>query len=390
VIQSKDKRYFGVNHIAETQQLREMVENVNILGKNNINRLSDYIVIDNLKIELYRQLTAIELQKQSKALRRVALAMLSWNGEDQYRDICDAILEDKIVFKTNISERYLKDIMPIVKHAFTIYASKELMSHFITINIAKCLNLSGFHKYQCIIELLENTYGQRDMIPWVSEMQYLYAFHTFTQHKRDLIILIYFFPSPDHPLFKPSSSDCKEILNVLNNNNTSSTIVEMKDQIENKIINSNSEYLFLHNHDDNHLKQIRSVIHDQNAFCYVSNNNKKFLICYANLSFNVQCIYAAKIGSFLCAIFTLVTDNAQVSPYRITSVPLLRKLVDHRIIKYNISEPTQDDHENSFVAENVENRFYEHSKVYTTRRSKKKCEERKSQFLKGYRNFESI
>jgi hypothetical protein len=305
-----------------------------------MDRLSDYIVMNSLKRELWDpQLNEIEFQRRSDPSKKALAVRLSWYGKDQYMDIQNAICEDKIEFKTNIRNDDLEKIMSVIKEAFSIYAKNKPISNFIEKNIKKCLNFNC----RCIIVFFENTYEQRNWIPW-NEMKYLYAFHTFTQHKRDLLILIHYFPG----IYSSPSST--QIVNQFDNHHVSSTLEQIGPEIKKKL-HPTDEHLLLNNDDDVHLKQIRSLIGNQSAFCYISNKEKSFLIYYANCPFNIECVYAVKVGLFHFAIFTLVTkvtNDAHPSPLCIESIPLRKRVLKqhcyYKIIQLEISELTQGDH----------------------------------------------
>lgn len=320
-----------------------ILQNVNDLRKARMDRLSDYIVMNSLKRELWDpQLTEIEFQRRSDPSKKAVAVRLSWYGKDQYMDIQNAICEDKIEFKTNISNEDLEKIMPVIKEAFSIHAKNKQISMFIERNIRKCLNFNG--KVRCIIVFLENTYEQRNWIQWNSEMKYLYAFHTFAQHKRDLLIMIYQYFSSYYP--SPSST---QIINQLENHHVSSTLEQIGHEIKKKL-HPSDEHLLLNNGEDVHLKQIRSLVGNQSAFCYISYKEKGFLIYYANCPFNIECLYAVKDGLFHFSIFTLVTkatNEAQPYPLCIESIPLRKKMgkqhYNYRIIQLEVSELTQAD-----------------------------------------------
>ncbi len=342
MIRFRDKRCIRSNNIVG------VLPNVHDLSKTIKDRLSSYIVMDTLNRELRNpQLDQIEFQKRSTNSDKVFTTRLSWLGKDQYMDIREAICEDKIKFETNISDDDLKKIMPFIKNGFSIHASKKPISVYIEKNITKCLNLPEYRRGRrrnclCIIEFLENTYEQRNWIPWMSEMKYLYAFHTFTHHKRDLLILIYYvlregvFPLPDW----------KEIIEPdTKNGHISSTLKQIIPKIK---YHNDDQHLFLNNDDDVHLKQIRSAIGNQSAFCYITNKSRKFFIYYTNCSFNIRCVYATVNGLFQYVIFTLEskdTNHPPPSPLCIKSTPMKRKKGkrhdDYRIIKLDISELIQ-------------------------------------------------
>lgn len=339
----KDMIRFKAYRRIHSNYIAEILQNVNNLSKTNMDRLSDYIVMNSLKRELWDpQLTELEFQRRSDTAKKAHLARLSWYGKDQYMDIRNAICEDKIEFKTNIRNDDLKKITSVIKEGFLIYAKNKPISNFIEKKIKKCLNLNG--NGRCFIVFLENTYEQRNWIQWNSEMKYLYAFHTFTQHKRDLLILIYYFPG----IYSSPSST--QITNQFDNHHVSSILEQIGPEIKKKL-HPTDEHLLLNNDDDVHLKQIRSLIGNQSAFCYISNKEKKFLVYYANCPFNIECVYAVKVGLFHFAIFTLltkVTNDAHPSPLCIESIPLRKRMGKqhhfYKILQLEISELTQGDH----------------------------------------------
>jgi hypothetical protein len=307
---SKNEWLLTMDDIEEEPQLRDIVMN-RVLGKDNMNPLSDYIVGKKLMIK-----KETELKTESHEY--------PWNTIDNHKKICDMIVSHDMKIYSNFDDentlKYLnvgtQKIVDIIKHAFCVHASQELIHSFIVQKLQKLTTGTSLKwEYGCTVNFHIDIPKVIEVINWKNK-KYLYAHQSFlddiTNNNRSVFMFVNYSELTrvmnSNGIFYgtrkiPPSNLYTEVVNDSLNDVITEALKEMTFLFREKIIfsNDNDSQLLL-NRDDTNLLMIRNLIGDEDAFCYASKSDKILMYCL-NDRLVIKCKYAATIDDFCFAVF---------------------------------------------------------------------------------------
>jgi hypothetical protein len=296
VYKGKNQWLISINDIIEEQELCRMALNEHNLDKINMNPLSQYIVINKLRIEKDQQISK--------------LRPFDWD-ETKYKEIYDVILSDKMQLYSNCGKRAEKSFMDIIKRAFLLYVSKESICMYIERKLSKICETQW--KCTCNVDLTHP--NNISVISWRNTL-YICAYHVTINGLNVYIVATH---TQNHviacndrlsiPSQIPLSHLVNQIVNSFNDHITQ-VLIEMVFGLFRRyaflFINHefSKSYVLVHSHND--LSDIRNLIGDDTAKCYMSQNDK--IVLYRNYDHSdIICKYAAIIPEtgFGFAIFTM-------------------------------------------------------------------------------------
>ncbi len=310
LLMSKNEWLLTMDDIEEEPQLRDIVMN-RVLGKDNMNPLSDYIVGKKLMIK-----KETELKTESHEY--------PWNTIDNHKKICDMIVSHDMKIYSNFDDentlKYLnvgtQKIVDIIKHAFCVHASQELIHSFIVQKLQKLTTGTSLKwEYGCTVNFHIDIPKVIEVINWKNK-KYLYAHQSFlddiTNNNRSVFMFVNYSELTrvmnSNGIFYgtrkiPPSNLYTEVVNDSLNDVITEALKEMTFLFREKIIfsNDNDSQLLL-NRDDTNLLMIRNLIGDEDAFCYASKSDKILMYCL-NDRLVIKCKYAATIDDFCFAVF---------------------------------------------------------------------------------------
>jgi hypothetical protein len=219
---AENSRLLTISDIIYEKKLCDIALNEHKLDKINMNRLSDYIVINKLNIQKERQLSGL---KGNDIYMGVTIHHYFENysefGIQTYRQICDLMYSETMQIYSNFDSRIDYHIMEIIKHAFCVHASEKLIYDFVGTNVRK-INETRLWECQCIMaksfEAFNLTFYNRGVINW-KNAHYFCAYNSFIDGKRHLLILLYnkLHATEGMTMDSPSlKHDYSEIINNLN------------------------------------------------------------------------------------------------------------------------------------------------------------------------------
>ncbi len=300
LLKAKNDWLLTMNDIKEEPQLCDIVMNEN-LDKYNMNPLSDYIVMKKLMIK-----NETELITESREY--------DWNTIDNYKKICDVVVGNDMRIYSNFNAKYLncsaQQIMDIIKHAFCVHASQELIRSLIVRKLRKIVSdMTLVWEYDCTLNIHYDIPKVIEVINWRNK-KYFYAHQSFldmTNKYQSLFIFVDYSDLPkvmyrDGKKIYPSPS-YTEIVNDSLDDTTTEALKEMTLIFQIKInFSKDNDCQLLHDSDDTNLLMIRNLIGDDNAFCYASKSDKIMIYCLNDRA-TIKCKYAATIDDFSFAVF---------------------------------------------------------------------------------------
>ena len=303
-----------INDIIEDPLLYSIAVNKDI-DKVKMSPLSHYIIHN--KLRMHRERNLEEFRKNRSWADNENWHGFYWHWMDELDQIADTIISDKLTIASNLDENMQKDCMSIIKHAFAVHSTPELIKHFIIDNLP---TPNPFGDWKCLIYrdyILGNDF---ELINW-DNVLYFHAYNI--EMVKCVKIFIYYLevdstitPSGSRlfsypPIQKPKIPSI--IINQFNEDTTDSLFQFVEAQ-EDRILyinndkNKDSEYV---TSSDPNLEILREILGDQSAFYYISKQTK-FLLYHQNfisvnktqLMLDCKCKFAATIGEVRFAIFT--------------------------------------------------------------------------------------
>lgn len=314
LINDKNEWCIPIQLIIDDYRMRKIVFSEKQLDKVMMKPLSHYIVIHKLWEYKVSDLSMHKRRDESE-----------WQNMDQYRKVYDVIASDELKYESNLDGAYPDEyrmktvIIEIIKHAFCVLASKELIHKFIMFYIQRVFHT---HKWECIIDYIYKvdfksgiTHADMKVINW-KHVKQIHAYHEFS-HNEHFNILLYNVPIEGVTLQSLASSLTQFtlntdniIINELNDNDITDALIETINEwqrIKRSEFGTKGYDEFSINDDTR--KIILELIGNHYGFVYVS--KIKFLIYYEKSTFDplinciqLKCIFAATMGDTCISIFT--------------------------------------------------------------------------------------